>query len=317
MSSVQPSSGARVLLPFPPSEIGGLPAGWDTVVWDGTDQEPLGQGLEAVEFFVIPYTFTAAALPVLPRLPSLRVVQSLSAGVDDLLPHLPAGVTLCNAKGVHDASTAEHAVTLVLAALRDIPALVRAQDAHRWARGFQTALADRTVLLLGHGAIGSAVEARLRPFECRVLRLARTARETRQGPVHAMTELPALLPEADVVVVTVPLTDATRGLVDADFLARLKDGALLVNVSRGPVVDTAALLDELRTGRLKAALDVTDPEPLPPGHPLWTAPNTLITPHAAATTSAFRPRAVALVRAQLARYTAGEPLANVVSAGTG
>ncbi|MET9729418.1 2-hydroxyacid dehydrogenase [Streptomyces sp. NPDC006458] len=316
MNSVEASAGFRVLLPFTPSELGGLPAGCDALVWDGTGQEPTGQELEAVEFFVIPYTFTAAALPLLPRLRNLRVVQSLSAGVDDLLPRLPAGVTLCNAKGVHDASTAEHAVTLILAALRDIPDHVRAQDAQRWSPGFQTALADRTVLLLGYGAIGSAVEARLTPFECRVLRTARTARDTPRGRVHGLTDLPVLLPEADVVVLSVPLTDATRGLVDAAFLARLRDGALLVNIARGPVVDTAALLDELRTGRLRAALDVTDPEPLPPGHPLWTARNTLITPHTAATTSAFRPRAVALLRAQLERYAAGTPLANVVASGT-
>jgi phosphoglycerate dehydrogenase-like enzyme len=236
----------------------------------------------------------------------------LSAGVDDLLPHLPAGVTLCNARGVHDASTAEHAVALTLAALRDIPDFVRAQDARRWTDGFHPALADRAVLLLGYGAIGTAVEARMAPFECRMLRVARTARETPRGQVHALTDLPSLLPEADVVLLTLPLTDASRGLVDAEFLARMKDGALLVNVARGPVVDTAALLDELQAGRLRAALDVTDPEPLPPGHPLWSAPHTLITPHMAATTSAFRPRALALVRAQLARYATGEPLVNVV-----
>ncbi|MGW7403996.1 2-hydroxyacid dehydrogenase [Streptomyces sp. NPDC054833] len=312
MTSLEASAGARTLLPFAPSDLGGLPEGWNAVVWDGTGQAPGATDLQAVEFFVIPYTFTGAALPLLPGLPSLRVVQSLSAGVDDLLPHLPAGVTLCNARGVHDASTAEHAVALTLAALRDIPDFVRAQDAQRWTDGFHPALADRTVLLLGYGAIGTAVEARMAPFECRMLRVARTARETPHGQVHPLTDLPSLLPAADVVLLTLPLTDATQGLVDAEFLARMKDGAVLVNVARGPVVDTAALLDELRAGRLRAALDVTDPEPLPPGHPLWTAPHTLITPHMAATTSAFRPRALALVRAQLARYTAGEPLANVV-----
>ncbi|WP_406164917.1 2-hydroxyacid dehydrogenase [Streptomyces sp. NBC_00996] len=313
MTSVETSDRARALLPFTPADLGGLPPGWHALVWDGTGQPPSSGGVEAVEFFVIPYTFTTAALPLLATLPSLRVVQSLSAGVDDVLPQLPAGVTLCNARHVHSASTAEHAVALTLAALRGIPDFVRAQDAQRWQSGFRPALADRTVLLLGHGSIGAAVEARLTPFECSVLRVARTARQTSQGPVHAMKELPSLLPRADVVMVTLPLTDATLGLADARFLAGMKDGALLVNIGRGPVVDTRALVDALESGRLRAALDVTDPEPLPPGHPAWTAPNTLISPHAAATTSAFRPRALALIRDQLARYAAGEPLANVVT----
>ncbi|GAA4878016.1 2-hydroxyacid dehydrogenase [Kitasatospora terrestris] len=306
------STGAGVMLPYPPSELGGLPEGWRALVWDGDGPAPADGVLGDVEFLVVPYTRTGAALPLLGRLPALRVVQSLSAGVENLLPHVPAGVTLCNARGVHDTSTAEHAVTLLLAALRGIPGLVRAQEAGRWSSGFRPALADRTVLVLGYGAIGSAVEARLAPFECEVLRVARTARSAPRGPVHGLDELPSLLPRADAVVLTLPLTDRTRGLVDAAFLARLGDGAVLVNVGRGAVVDTAALLAELRTGRLAAALDVTDPEPLPPGHALWTAPNTLITPHVAATTSAFRPRALALVRAQLARYASGEPLANVV-----
>ncbi|MFJ7964073.1 2-hydroxyacid dehydrogenase [Streptomyces sp. NPDC096324] len=308
---------ARAMLPYAPPELGGLPEGWRAVVWDGHGPVPADVALEAVEFFVVPYTRVDAAVPVLGRLPMLRVVQSLSAGVEDLLPHVTPGVTLCNARGVHDTSTAEHAVTLLLTALRKIPDLVRAQEAQYWSAGFRPALADRTVLVLGYGAIGAAVEARLAPFECEVLRVARTARVAPRGPVHDLGDLPSLLPRADAVVLTVPLTEKTRGLVDAGFLSRLRDGAVVVNVGRGAVVDTAALLAELHAGRLTAALDVTDPEPLPPGHDLWTAPNTLISPHIAATTSAFRPRALALVRSQLARYAAGERLENVVSAGRG
>ncbi|MGW1066186.1 2-hydroxyacid dehydrogenase [Streptomyces aureus] len=306
---------ARALLPYTPSELGGLPADWRAVVWNGRDPAPTAGALRSVEFFVVPYTHTASAVPVLSRLPALRVVQSQSAGVEDLLPHVPESVTLCNARGLHDTSTAEHAVTLLLAVLRRIPELVRAQEARQWSPGFRPALADRTVMVLGYGAIGAAVEARLVPFECEVLRVARTARTAPHGPVHAMVELPSLLPRADAVVLTLPLTEGTRRLVDAGFLAGLRDGAVLVNVGRGAVVDTEALLPELSAGRLWAGLDVTDPEPLPPDHPLWTAPNTLISPHVAATTSAFRPRALALVRSQLARYAAGAPLANVVSTG--
>ncbi len=180
---------------------------------------------------------------------------------------------LCNARGVHEASTAELALALTLASLRGIPGFVRAQQQERWQGDFHPALADRSVLIVGYGAIGSAIEDRLTPFELtRVARVARSARTTARGPVHQLAELPALLPEADVVILSTPLNETTRHLVDAEFLARMKDGALLVNVARGPVVDTKALLAELESGRITAALDVTDPEPLPQGHPLWHAP---------------------------------------------
>ena len=160
-------------------------------------------------------------------------------------------------------------LTLVLSSLRGVPAFVRAQDRHEWTSGWHPALADKTVLLVGYGAIGAAVEARLAPFECHVVRVARSARDG----VHAITELPALLPTADVVVLVLPLTDETRGLVDAEFLAAMKDGALLVNVARGAVVDTAALVAELTSGRLRAAVDVVDPEPLPADTRSGTAPD--------------------------------------------
>ncbi|MEU9130921.1 2-hydroxyacid dehydrogenase [Kitasatospora sp. NPDC048540] len=245
-------------------------------------------------------------------MPRLRVVQSLSAGVEELLPHVPRGVLLCNARGVHDASTAELALTLTLAALRGVPGFVRAQQEGRWEGGCHPALADRTVLLVGYGAIGQAVEARLAPFECTVLRVARTARPGARGEVHGLADLDTLLPRADVVILTVPLTAATRGLAGRDFLARLRDGALLVNVARGAVVDTSALLAELATGRLTAALDTTDPEPLPPGHPLWHAPGVLISPHVGGNSTAFRPRALRLIRTQLQRHLRGEPPLNRV-----
>ncbi len=169
------------------------------------------------------------------------------------------------------------------------------------------------MLIVGYGSIGAAIEDRLVPFEVApVVRVARSARTTARGPVHPLTELPALLPEADVVVLSTPLTEETRGLVDAEFLARMKDGALLVNVARGPVVDTKALLTELESGRITAALDVTDPEPLPPGHPLWHAPGVLVSPHAGGPTSAFLPRAKRLLVDQLSRFVNREPLRNVI-----
>ncbi|WP_371483042.1 2-hydroxyacid dehydrogenase [Kitasatospora sp. NBC_00315] len=311
-SSARPAGPpARILLPYPTERIG-LP-GVAAELWDGRGEGPPRRVLDEVEFFVVPYTFASAAVPLLARMPRLRIVQSLSAGVEGLLPAVPPGAALCNARGVHDASTAELALTLILSSLRGLPGFVRAQDAGAWQGGSFASLADRTVLVVGHGSIGAAVEERLVPFECEVLRVARSARTAARGPVHALADLPALLPRADVVVLTVPLTDGTRGLVDAAFLAAMKDGALLVNVARGAVVDTTALLAELRGGRLSAALDVTDPEPLPAGHPLWQAPGTLITPHVGGNSSAFLPRALRLIRAQLERFLAGEPPRNVVS----
>ncbi|WP_042429366.1 2-hydroxyacid dehydrogenase [Streptacidiphilus anmyonensis] len=299
---------ARYLLPYAPDAVGGLPAGLDALVWDGDGPLPSDDALRHVEFFCLPYMRHAVAVTVIPHLPSLRVVQTLTAGMDDVLPHVPAGVVACNARGLHDASTAELAVTLVLASLRGVPHFTRLQDQGRWSQEFHESLADKTVLILGYGSIGRALAARLEPFECDVVRVARRARPEEE--VHGAQELAALLPSADVVVLLTPLTPESRHLVDAGFLSRMKDGALLVNVARGPVVDTEALLGELATRRLRAALDVTDPEPLPADHPLWHAPGVLITPHVGGPSSAFLPRAKRTLREQIRRYESGEPLAN-------
>ncbi|NYV75847.1 2-hydroxyacid dehydrogenase [Streptomyces sp. UH6] len=306
---------AEVWLPYREDELEGLPEGPVYRFWNGEGEYPADPA--ACDFYVVPY-LKAGAVTTRPmrEMTSVRVVQTLSAGIDHVEPGLaalPDGVQVCNARGVHDASTAELTLALILAQLRGIPDFVRAQERGEWASGFRPALADRTVLIVGYGAIGSAVEDRLVPFEpARVVRVARSARTTERGPVHQLADLPGLLPEADVVVLLTPLTEATRHLVDAPFLARMKDGALLVNVARGPVVETKALLAEVETGRIKAALDVTDPEPLPPGHPLWTAPGVLISPHVGGPTSAFEPRAKRLLVDQLSRFADGRPLRNVM-----
>ncbi|MET7685541.1 2-hydroxyacid dehydrogenase [Streptomyces sp. NPDC005423] len=304
-----------VWLPIPPDQIEGLPEGPAYRFWDGGEEFPADPAECAL--YVVPYMKSGeTGLRPLPGMRAVQVVQTLSAGVDHVQPglkYLRPGVRLCNARGVHEASTGELALTLVLASLRGVPDFVRAQDRQEWLGGFRPALADRSVLIVGYGAIGSAIEDRLTGFEvARVARVARSARTTERGPVHPLADLPALLPEADVVILSTPLTETTRHLVDAAFLARMKDGALLVNVARGPVVDTEALLAEVGSGRITAALDVTDPEPLPPGHPLWQAPGVLISPHVGGPTSAFLPRAKRLIVDQLDRFVNRRPLRNVI-----
>ncbi|MFJ4619432.1 2-hydroxyacid dehydrogenase [Streptomyces sp. NPDC088812] len=308
-----------VWLPIPPDEIDGLPEGPRYLFWDGGESgdQPFPGDPADCAVYVVPYMKPQSVrVRPLREMRHLQLVQTLTAGVDDItarLSDLVPGVRLCNARGVHEASTAELALTLTLAALRGIPGFVRAQQEGRWQSGFHPALADKNVLVVGYGSIGAAIEDRLVPFEvARVARVARSQRTTARGPVHPLTELPALLPEADVVILSTPLNETTRGLVDADFLARMKDGALLVNVARGPVVDTEALLAELERGRLTAALDVTDPEPLPPAHPLWRAPGVLISPHVGGPTSAFLPRAKRLLTDQLSRFVNREPLRHVI-----
>jgi phosphoglycerate dehydrogenase-like enzyme len=241
-------------------------------------------------------------------LPRLQLVQLLSAGAEWFVDRLPEGVLLCNARGAHTPSTAEWAVTATLAAQRGIPYFVREQDAGRWSSATFSSLVGARVLVVGAGDIGTTIGRMLAGFDVELTYVARTARDG----VRSTAELPQLLPHADVVILIVPVTPETTGMVDARFLAAMADGALLVNAARGVVVDTDALLAELTAGRLRAALDVTDPEPLPEGHPLWSAPGLLLTPHVAGAVPDTNARAAAAVTDQLARVLAGQPLVNVV-----
>jgi phosphoglycerate dehydrogenase-like enzyme len=241
-------------------------------------------------------------------LPGLRLVQLQTAGAEKFIGRLPEGVLLCNARGAHTPSTAEWVMAATLAAQRGIPFFTREQDAQRWSFRTQHTLVGARVLIVGAGDIGRTIGRMLDGFGVQIDYVARTARDG----VHGTSELPQLLPHADVVVLILPVTDETRGMVDASFLAAMKDDALLVNAARGVVVDTDALLAELTSGRLRAALDVTDPEPLPPGHPLWRAPGLLLTPHVGGQIPGTVERAAASVVRQLERVLAGEPLADVV-----
>ena len=294
----------------PDQEIADAIADIDGVVariYDGRSEELPGDPAEVV-FYVPPFVATPRSREILAEMPNLQVVQLQVAGVDTFLPYIADGVALCNARGVHDASTAEWVVGGIIAAQREFPGFAGAQREGRWDWHMTDALTDRTVMIVGYGSVGAAIERRLVPFETRIVRVARTARDG----VHPVGALPDLLPEADVVVLIVPSTTATTGMVGKAFLERMKDGALLVNAARGTVVDTGALLAELTGRRLRAVLDVTDPEPLPAGHPLWSAPGVFITPHVGGSTPASRRRAVALVREQVIRFATREPLHNII-----
>lgn len=298
-----------MLLWVPNQQVADALAGLPGVVTEvvSPDGGPLPPSAAEVELYIPPFFPPRTAIDAIGQMPRLRVVQTLTAGVERWLP-MPAGVTLCNARGVHDTSTAEWVVTAMLASLRDLPYFTAEQAAGRWSYRFTDSLADKTVLIVGYGSIGQAVERRLAGFEVEVSRVARTAREG----VAAVADLPRLLPQADVVVLLAPVTPETIGMVDAAFLARMKDGALLVNAARGSLVVTPALTAELERGRLRAVVDVADPEPMQPGHPWWGLPGLLITPHVAASTPASIARAFRYLRAQAERYLRGEPLHNVV-----
>jgi phosphoglycerate dehydrogenase-like enzyme len=296
---------ARVLLPWTDIDV---PEGLDAAYYDGVEPPPADLG--GVEFYVLPYDRGPEPPKLIKQLPSLRVVQSLSAGVEALVPLLPAGVRLANGRGLHDLSVAEHALALIHAAQRDLPRWFAQQTRGEWTREHTRSLADSRVLLVGHGSIGQAIERQLLAAEALVTRVA--SRPRPEEGVHGVAELRDLLPGADIVVLVLPDTPATRGLLGADELAALPDDALVVNVGRGTAIDTDALLAETRAGRLRAGLDVVDPEPLPTDHPLWTVPGVVITPHIAGGSASFYPRAKKLAAEQLRRYAKGEELLNLV-----
>jgi phosphoglycerate dehydrogenase-like enzyme len=276
-------------------------------VFDGGAPGP--EDLGDVVFFTVPFDRPFGTEPI-PRLSCVQVIQALTAGYDRLISRLPAGVTLCSGRGLHNASTAEHALGLILAAQRELPRWLLAQREGRWEHAHTRSLAGCRVLIVGFGSIGSALDARLRACDAETVRVARRPRPDQR--VHAVADLDGLLPAADIVVLLTPLTTETAGLLDARRLALLPDGALVVNVGRGQVLDTGALLAQAGSGRLRAALDVTDPEPLPAGHPLWECPGLIITPHVAGGAADFYPKAAEFVAGQVRRFAAGEPLRNAV-----
>lgn len=264
--------------------------------------------LARVTFYVPPYMGGGKALEPARSMPNLRVLQVPNAGYDDAAGYVRPGMVLCNARGVHDESTAELAVALALAGRRGFASFAAEQQHGRWSHHRYPSLTDATIAVIGNGSIGQTIVRMLSGFAVTAVPFSRSG----SGGARPVSELPDVIGTFDVVILVLPLTAESAGMFDAAMLGRMRDGSLLVNVARGGIVNTDALVAELASGRLHAALDVTDPEPLPAGHPLWSAPNCLITPHVGGDTTAFEPRMRALVTAQLSRLVRGEPLANVV-----
>ncbi|MEU5695147.1 2-hydroxyacid dehydrogenase [Actinosynnema sp. NPDC020468] len=289
--------GVRVL-----SEVPGV----TPVLYSAADALP--PEAERAEVLVPKFLYGVDPRAFLARLPALRLVQLMSAGAERFIDVVPEGVMLSTCRGAHGGSTAEWAIGALLAIYRDFPAFEAGRLARRWDYHATDTLQGKKVLVVGAGDLGEQFVRRLTPFDASAELVGRTAR----AGVHGMDELPELLGRFDAVLVVVPLTSETVGMVDAKFLSCMKDGAILVNAARGPVVDTDALVAELVAGRLRAALDVTEPEPLPEGHPLWAAPGLFLTPHVAGSCTGHAERAYAVVASEVARYARGELPANLV-----
>ena len=270
---------------------------------------PEAEVLSKITFYVPPYMGGARALEPISKMTSLQVIQSPNAGVDDVLAILPPGVTLCNARGVHDASTAELAIGLTISARRGFATFMSNQHKGLWEHTRRSALVDSRVGIVGMGSIGSMISQQLQAFNVEVIGFTRTGRNASK----TMADFDALLPTLDVVILIVPLTQESHKLMNRTRIDAMKFGATLINVARGAVVDTDALVHALNDGRITAGLDVTDPEPLPQGHPLWSAPNVIITPHVGGDSSAFNPRVRALIESQLERFATGKPLINIMA----
>jgi phosphoglycerate dehydrogenase-like enzyme len=270
--------------------------------------EPWPDGAQDAQVLVPGFLAPGTGLD-LGELPNLRLVQLLSAGVERWVGRLPEGVALSSGRGAHGGSTAEWVLAALLCIYRELPRFTEDLKRSRWDTHVTDTLWHKRILIVGAGDLATELVRRLDAFDADSTVVATKAREG----VHGVDELPALLPEHDATVLVVPLTEATTGMVDAEFLARMPDGAVLVNAARGPVVDTDALVAELKSGRLRAALDVTEPEPLPPDHPLWTVPGLLLTPHVAGSTRGHRERAYAIAVAEIRRFVAGERPRNLVA----
>jgi phosphoglycerate dehydrogenase-like enzyme len=267
--------------------------------------------LSEVTFYVPTYMGGRPALELTKKMPNLKVLQMPNAGYDDAMEFVRKGITLCNGRSIHDDSTAELAVGLTIASLRGFPDFVRNQDKSSWVHVKNKSINDRRIGIIGFGSIGSTIAKMLSGFSVEIVPFTQSGRDN----TTAISDLDKHLPTLDVVILILPLTAESKHLFNAKRLSLMKDGALLVNVARGPIVDTDALVKELNSGRITAAVDVTDPEPLPSDHPLWQAKGVLISPHVGGNTTAFEKRARKLIESQLNLLAEGKPLNNVIVAG--
>ena len=283
------------------------PEGVSLIVWD-VDDAPL---TTRIDLLVLRHLLKAEALSALAGLP-IGVVQRQALGFDGVRESLPDGLTYCNAVDVYEAPTAELTLALILASLRNLPELLLAQTRGEWTHSQSPGLAGKAVLLIGVGGVGNEIEKRIMPFDVDLIRVARSARSDESGTIHGISELHGILPTADIVILAVPLSAETHHFASTDFLSRMKPGSLLVNISRGPIVDTEALIEIVSRGVITAALDVTDPEPLPPTHPLWQLPGVIISPHIGGYTQAMSGRMDHLVRDQITLLSQGLPPKNIV-----
>lgn len=270
---------------------------------------PSESQLEDIEFYVPSYMGGFKTFEVIAKMKKLKTVHYSQAGYEDILPHIPENVILCNASGLHDVSTSELAIGLAIASRRGFAQFMDNQKKGHWHRTTKPALADSHVGIVGYGHIGKRIASMLEIFETKVTPFSRSGAD---GAIK-ISEFDNFLPDLDVIILILPLTQESKNFINADRIKKMKDGATLINVARGAIVDTDALIAELQTGRITAGLDVTDPEPLPAGHPLWSSPNLIITPHVGGDSAAFDPRARKMVQEQLARIAENRPLLNQIT----
>jgi len=284
-----------------------IPQGMNHLQTDGFI--PSESQLDEIEFYVPSYMGGIKTLEVITKMTKLKTVHYSQAGYDDILPYIPDNVILCNASGLHDVSTAELAIGLTIASRRGFAQFMDNQKKGLWHRQRNLALADSHVGIVGYGHIGKRIASLLKMFETKVTPFSRSGAD---GSVK-INEFDNYLADLDVIILILPLTKESKNFINSDRIKRMKDGATLINLARGAIVDTDALIAELKTGRITAGLDVTDPEPLPKDHPLWSAPNLIITPHVGGDSSAFEPRARKMVQEQLARIAEKKPLLNQIT----
>ena len=284
-----------------------VPAGFTRLTPSTCDLE--SSSLEAITFYVPKYMGGKRALEYSKKMTNLKYLQMPNAGFDDALEYVRPGMVLCNARGVHDASTAELAIGLAITARRGFADFAKAQLEGKWIHKRYSSFNDSNIAIVGNGSIGKTIEKYLQPYDVTVTTFSRSG----SNGSKKMLDFDALLPTFDIIFLILPLTSESHHLMNEQRLKNMKTGATLVNVARGPIVDTQALIAELNAGRISASLDVTDPEPLPDGHPLWSAKNCIISPHVGGDSDAFEPRGKKLVEEQLQRLAEGKPLANIVN----